>query len=162
MKLNKVSENMEIYYNIYNDIVNNYENKNRNYELIKSINEINNNNIIKDLNEINNEDYIIDQFSNIINIYNKMTDNKLNNNKEKIYDNGKYIGTFKNGLREGKGIFYFNNGDRYEGDWKNDKREGKGIYYYNDGDRYEGNYRNDKQEGKGICYFNKVIDMKVI
>ena len=24
-------------------------------------------------------------------------------------------------LREGKGIFYINNGNRYEGDWKNDK-----------------------------------------
>ena len=28
---------------------------------------------------------------------------------------------------EGKGIYYYNNGERYEGDWKNDKREGKGI-----------------------------------
>ena len=28
---------------------------------------------------------------------------------------------------EGKGIYYYNNGDRYEGDFKNDKREGKGI-----------------------------------
>ena len=36
---------------------------------------------------------------------------------------------------EGKGIYYFNNGDRYEGEWKNDKREGKGKYYYNNGDR---------------------------
>ena len=40
---------------------------------------------------------------------------------------------------EGKGIFYFNNepwkGDKYEGDWKNDKRTGKGIYYFNSGER---------------------------
>ena len=34
------------------------------------------------------------------------------------------------GIREGKGIMYYNNGDRYEGDWKNDKKEGKGKYYY--------------------------------
>ena len=30
---------------------------------------------------------------------------------------------------------YYNNGNRYEGDWKNDKKEGKGIYYFNNGDR---------------------------
>ncbi len=126
-KLNKVSENMEIYYRIYNDILNNYENKNRNYELIKSINEINNINIIKDIKEINNDENINDKCCNILNIYNKMINNKINEKKEKIYDFGKYIGSLKNGLREGKGIFYWNDGDRYEGDYKNDKKEGKGI-----------------------------------
>ena len=43
-----------------------------------------------------------------------------------------------NGKREGKGIRYYNNGDRYEGDFKNDKSEGKGIRYFNNGCRYEG------------------------
>lgn len=33
---------------------------------------------------------------------------------------------------------YKNNGDREEGDFNDGKLEGKGIYYYNDGDRYEG------------------------
>ncbi len=37
---------------------------------------------------------------------------------------------------EGKGIYYFNNGNRYEGDFKNDKREGKGIMYFNNGEKY--------------------------
>ena len=37
----------------------------------------------------------------------------------------------KNWFREGKGIYYYNNGDIYEGFWKNDKEEGKGITYYN-------------------------------
>ena len=32
---------------------------------------------------------------------------------------------------------YFNNGHIYEGDFKNGVSEGKGIMYYNDGDRYE-------------------------
>ena len=48
----------------------------------------------------------------------------------KEYDNGKYIGEWKNGKREGKGIYYWNNGDIYEGDWKNNKGEGKGIINY--------------------------------
>ena len=84
--------------------------------------------------------------------------NNLNNNniinKTKIYNYGKYIGEFKNDLRDGKGIVYYNSGSRYEGDWKNNKMEGKGIYYYNDGNRYEGDWKNDKKEGKGIYYFN--------
>ena len=50
-------------------------------------------------------------------------------------------------LREGKGIFYINNGNRYEGDWKNDKYEGKGIFYYNKGDKYEGDFKNGLKEG---------------
>ena len=154
IKLNKVSENMEIYYRIYNDILNNYENKNRNYELIKSINEINNINIIKDIKEINNDENINDKCCNILNIYNKMINNKINEKKEKIYKNGKYIGSLKNGLREGKGIMYYNNGNRYEGNFKNDKMEGKGIYYFNNGNRYEGDFKNDKAEGKGIYYYN--------
>ena len=31
-------------------------------------------------------------------------------------------------------------GNRYEGDWRNGNREGKGIMYYNDGDREMGDY----------------------
>ena len=72
--------------------------------------------------------------------------NNINNQQElKGIKNGynwRYIGQVVNGLREGKGIYYWNNGDRYEGEWKNGKMEGKGIYYYNNepwkGDRYEG------------------------
>ena len=40
--------------------------------------------------------------------------------------------------------------DRYEGDWRNCKREGKGIVYYNNGDREMGDYYNDKQIGKHV------------
>ena len=88
--------------------------------------------------------------------YDESTD-ILNNNikKEEIkYKDGKYIGQILNGLREGKGIYYYKSGDRYEGYFRNGKQEGKGIYYYNDGDRYEGDFRNGKKEGKGIYYYN--------
>ena len=50
--------------------------------------------------------------------------------------------------KEGKGIYYYNNGGRYEGDWKNDIKEGKGIKYWNDGDRDMGDYCNDEPIGK--------------
>ena len=49
-------------------------------------------------------------------------------------------------MQEGKGIYYYNDGDRYEGDFKNGKREGKGIEYYNNGDRYEGDWKKGKKE----------------
>ena len=63
-------------------------------------------------------------------------------------------------MKNGKGIFYFNDGDRYEGDFRNDEREGLGIMYFNDGDRYEGDYREGKPEGKGIYYLKMEIDSK--
>ena len=40
--------------------------------------------------------------------------------------------------------------DNTEGDWKNDKFEGKGIYYFNDGDRQMGDYLNDNPIGKHV------------
>ena len=39
----------------------------------------------------------------------------INNIQELSYENGKYIGNVHNGLKEGKGIYYFNDGDIYEG-----------------------------------------------
>jgi len=74
--LNKVIENLEIYYKIGNEILNNYDNKNINYEILYNINEINinNENIIKDINNINNDKNINNKFKKINNIYNKIYD----------------------------------------------------------------------------------------
>ena len=38
--------------------------------------------------------------------------------------------------------------------WKNDIKEGKGIYYYNNGDRQMGDYSNDKPIGKHVILTN--------
>ena len=88
----------------------------------------------------------------------KIDINNINNHQElKGIKNGKkwrYVGQNVNGLREGKGICYWEHGDRYEGDYRNDNKEGKGIYYFLNGDRYEGDFRNDKQEGQGIYYYH--------
>ena len=37
-----------------------------------------------------------------------------------------------------------------KGEWKNDKIEGKGIYYYHNGDRSMGDYYNGKLIGKHV------------
>ena len=59
---------MTIYYKIIEDIINSYDIKNRNYELLYNLKAIQENNIIKDLSEINKESDIITQFTNIFNI----------------------------------------------------------------------------------------------
>ena len=97
---------------------------------------------------------IMNQFVNLENKLNQINQNikinNINNKQELKFSNGRYVGQVVNGLREGKGILYWNNGYKYDGDWNNDKAEGKGICYYNDGNRYEGNLINNKAEGKGI------------
>ena len=97
--------------------------------------------IRNDINQLNNK-------------FDELKINITKNNKELKYDNKRYIGQVVNGLPEGKGIAYYNNGNIYEGYWRNGKKEGKGIMYYDDGARYEGDWRNGKFEGKGIFYYN--------
>ena len=51
-------------------------------------------------------------------------------------------------------LLYYNRepfkGDIYEGEWRNDKKEGKGIYYFSNGDRGMGDYYNDDPIGKHV------------
>ena len=139
-------------------------------------------NISNDLGKNISHDIIKKKISNIIIIINKIiSDNNNNLNlirkdidimvnkiqksetssainniilfKTENYNNGKYIGEFNNGKREGKGTYYFNDGERYEGDWKNNKQEGKGIYYYKNGNKYDGDWKNNIKEGRGVFYF---------
>ena len=102
--------------------------------------------------DIKDSDNIKEKFPNLeLNANN----NIINNNKQiKIYNNGRYEGQMLNGKREGKGIFYYNDGGRYEGNWKNNFKEGKGIDFFINGNRFEGNFKKGKREGKGIVYFN--------
>jgi len=66
MKLNKVKDNLNIYYNIKKDLINNYDNKNRNYEIMQNLKEINNDSIFDEINKINNENIINNKFRDII------------------------------------------------------------------------------------------------
>ena len=75
-------------------------------------------------------------------------------------DNSKYDGDWVADSREGKGTFYYVNGDRYVGDWKADVQHGKGIYHFSSGDRYEGDYVDGERTGQGI-YVHKNGDKYV-
>ena len=150
------SNNNNILLGIINEL-NQISNSSHENLTIKRISDV----IIK-MNFIINEnkktrELIMNQFSKLENQISQLSQNlkinNINNQQELKLDIGKYVGQVVNGLREGKGTEYFNDGARYEGDFRNDKKEGKGIYYYNNGNRYEGDFRNDKAEGKGIYYY---------
>ena len=109
-----------------------------------------------------NMEAIMNQISflqNKINQINQnMNINNIINQQELKGKDWRYFGQVINGKREGKGIIYYNDGDRYEGEFKNGKKDGKGIYYYNEepfkDDRYEGDFRDGKLEGKGMSYYH--------
>ena len=158
--------------------------------------------VIYDITSQKNTDIIINQIKNIIILMNKIIAENQKNTEQirkdikqlndlittqfktkgkKKYKDGEYVGEFQNGLRDGKGTFYYYENNeyerkKYEGDWKNDKiegkgkmiwktgevyegewsnnlKEGKGIETYTNGEKYEGNFKNSKFEGKGVLYY---------
>ncbi len=50
------------------------------------------------------------------------------------------LGQFKDDKINGKGTYYYNNGNKYTGDWVDDHITGQGVYTYANGDRYEMRY----------------------
>ncbi|XP_021042888.1 radial spoke head 10 homolog B [Mus pahari] len=54
-----------------------------------------------------------------------------------------YIGEFVNGLRHGKGTFYYASGAMYEGEWASNKKHGRGRMTFKNGRVYEGLFSND-------------------
>lgn len=56
----------------------------------------------------------------------------------------KYVGSWKNGKKDGYGIMYYENGERYEGKWKDDKKFLAGTYYYKNGTEKKCYYENGK------------------
>ena len=94
-------------------------------------------------------------------------------------EGGIYTGQFNQGLREGKGILVYEDGEKYDGEWKNDKCHGLGTFIdpYNKATyvgafvkglkkgfgaeecansyRYTGAWKNDQWHHSGtlICYY---------
>ena len=108
-RLKYIIDNIEIYYKISKNIINSNYFKNRNYQILKNINEfIKFNNIfINDINNINN-DNINDKFKKLMTIYSKMS--KINNDnfimaeinikEEDINQNIRIINSFEQAKRE--------------------------------------------------------------
>lgn len=73
----------------------------------------------------------------------------LNGNHTVTYENGKYTGNYKDGLRHGKGTYTYNDGEKYVGDWEYGKKTGRGTLTTASGDKYVGEFVNDKMHGNG-------------
>ena len=102
-KLNNLINSIDNYFSIYQDILNSYNNKKRNYFLLQNIHDMIkfNKNIIEDLNKIKNEKNFNIKINDIFDIYDKMNplkkddkyknkeENNLNNIKKDIYTENK-------------------------------------------------------------------------
>ena len=77
----------------------------------------------------------------------------------------RYVGSWVNGQREGKGTYsfagqkkdetivgnsLFYKGNRYVGQWRENKFNGNGSFKYLNGDTYDGSWILDKRDGQGI------------
>jgi len=62
---------------------------------------------------------------------------------------GFYEGYFINGVKEGYGELYFNDGKIYKGNFKNNCMDGKGLLKFNNGDSFYGIFKNNKIFGFG-------------
>ncbi|CAD8209023.1 unnamed protein product [Paramecium pentaurelia] len=111
-------------------------------------------------------------------------------NGEYRYKKEKYIGGFKNGMKQGKGkleneqfiyegefennkicgqgvLIEKENGWRQEGQFKDGKLDGKGVYIRSLGDYYEGEFKQGQRHGKGtlkrdgITYQGNFIEGKL-
>jgi hypothetical protein len=68
-------------------------------------------------------------------------------------DGSKYEGFWKDGLLEGIGRFFSNDGNYYEGNFLKGVTTGFGIYIHSDRTRYQGEWLNDQPHGKGKEFF---------
>ncbi|MBK8953966.1 MAG: caspase family protein [Saprospiraceae bacterium] len=70
-------------------------------------------------------------------------------------DGSRYTGEFRSGLREGKGIYYYQNQNKYLGEWQKDARHGEGKMEFANGDVYTGQFNRNFMEGKGTMEFGR-------
>ena len=112
--LNKVQENISSYFKILNDLINNYNIRKRNYEILYNLKEVFNDEILDNINKFNDENNIINKFNTLFNIYQKI---KLNEIKLTLYIGKEDIN---------KDIYFLDNTD---GDYK---INGKQIEHHHD------------------------------
>jgi len=60
------------------------------------------------------------------------------------YLRNRYIGCWKNGCREGYGVFFYSTGAKYEGYWVKDSKCGHGQYTFINGTMYTGKFLNNQ------------------
>lgn len=61
-----------------------------------------------------------------------------------------YEGNYVDGKRNGKGTYFYKNGDRYEGDWRENEKHGLGTMIYEKDGEYFGRFENGRRHGEGV------------
>jgi len=91
-----------------------------------------------------------------VNYTGEIKDGKPNGMGVATYKSGnakRYVGSFVNGMYNGKGTMFFDNGVFLTGEWKNGKLDGKGSFLSESGVLYIGDFVNGVKEGKGILFY---------
>ena len=66
------------------------------------------------------------------------------------YDNGHYDGFWKNGKKDGYGLYKWDGVGKYIGSWKDDNMNGYGVYIADNNDNVIGEYKNGQLNGLGL------------
>ena len=67
--------------------------------------------------------------------------------------NGRYVGEYKDGKRNGRGTATFVSGHKYVGEFKDEKYNGQGTLTFPDGNKYVGEFKDGLRNGKGTSTF---------
>ena len=67
-------------------------------------------------------------------------------------DGEKYVGEFKDGMRNGQGTLTLPTGEKYVGEYKDGMRNGQGAYTSPNGQKYVGEFKDNKYNGIGKLF----------
>jgi hypothetical protein len=62
----------------------------------------------------------------------------------------RYDGEWRDDMQNGFGVLTLVSGNRYAGEWRDGMKNGHGVYTWASGDRYDGEWRDDKRTGHGV------------
>jgi len=74
----------------------------------------------------------------------------LEDHKEGRLLRNRYVGFWKQGMRHGKGVFFYSNGSKYVGEWKENMKDGNGTFTFEDGNEYTGLFFKDRMVDKSV------------
>jgi len=97
----------------------------------------------------------------VANISGKWKANVKHGTAEEIYPNGdKFIGTYVEGQRTGKGKYIWKDGRYFDGQYAGDKKSGPGKIIWPNGRVYDGHFDEDYIHGPGVYFAENGVILK--